>query len=208
MPVDTITIQTTIHGREFGLDVTGRPAYTLLDGSQEYGATAANGGLNGFYMRAGSALLSGPIAKSAVASSITDTAPQSTTESTLATINLPANLLGMNDGLELDMLWSCTNSAATKRIRGRFGGTVLWNLDLTTHLVYRLNFKFRNRNSLSSQIAQANSTTTFGPIGSVGAQTFTVDFSAAQALTITGQFPVAGTGTNTLGLEEYAVRAI
>lgn len=140
--------------------------------------------------------------------SIVDSAGQATTESTLFTLNLPANALGEDDGLLIDLLWSCTNSAAAKRIRARFGGAVLFNVDLTTHLVFRQSVKLRNRNSRAAQVSQANSTTNFGPIGSVGAQNFTVDFSAAQALTITGQFPVTGSGSNTLTLEEVTINGI
>lgn len=140
--------------------------------------------------------------------SIVDSAGQATTESTLFTLNLPANALGEDDGLLIDLLWSCTNSAAAKRIRARFGGTVLFNVDLTTHLVFRQSVKLRNRNSRAAQVSQANSTTNFGPIGSVGAQNFTVDFGVAQALTITGQFPVTGSGSNTLTLEEVTINGI
>lgn len=148
------------------------------------------------------------LARSAVASSITDSAGQSTTESTLKSLVIPANTLGVDDGLEISILWSCINSAATKRIRGRFGGTVLWNLDLTTHLTFRQNVILRNRGSRASQVGQANSTTIFSPIGSVGVQTFTVDFAAEQTLTLTGQFPVAGTGTNSLAIEAFSVKLI
>jgi hypothetical protein len=140
--------------------------------------------------------------------SITDTVGQATTETTLLTFNIPANALGSRDGLLLDLIWSCTNTAAAKRIRGRFGGTVLFNVDLTTHLVFRQSIKLRNRNSQAAQVSQGNSTTNFGPIGSVGVQTFTVDFAAAQVLTITGQFPVTGSGANTLALEEATINAV
>ena len=148
------------------------------------------------------------LGRSGIASSITDSPAQSTTESTLQTLVIPANTLGVNDGIEISILYSCTNTAATKRIRGRFGGSVLWNLDLTTHLTFRQDFILRNRNSLSSQIAQAASTTIFSPIGSVGVQTFTLDFAAEQTLTLTGQFPVAGTSLNTLAIEQYSVTLI
>lgn len=146
--------------------------------------------------------------KLATASSIVDSVGQATTESTLATLNIPAGALGANDGLQLDLIWSCTNTAAAKRIRARFGGTVLFNLDLTTHLVFRQSVKLRNRNSQSSQVSQGNSSTNFGPVGSVGVQTFTVDFATAQALTITGQFPVTGSSANTLTLEEATITAL
>lgn len=150
----------------------------------------------------------GNLLNMATPSSITDSVGQATTESTLLTLNIPANALGANDGLELDLLWSCTNTAAAKRLRARFGGTVLFNVDLTTHLVFRQSVKLRNRNSQSAQVSQGNSVTNFGPIGSVGAQTFTADLSVAQALTITGQFPVTGSSANTLTLEEATIRAI
>lgn len=144
----------------------------------------------------------------ATQAAITDTVPQGTTETTLYTLNLPAGALGEDDGLMLDIIWSCSNSAAAKRIRSRFGGSVLFNVDLNTHLVYRQSIKLRNRNSRASQVSQGNSVTNFGPIGSVDVQAFTVDFAAAQALTITGQFPVAGTGANDLTLEEVTITAI
>ena len=163
----------------------------------------------GSYVLANGLIMPGSyLGRSAVASSITDSPAQSITESTLQTLVIPANTLGVNDGIEISILYSCTNTAATKRIRGRFGGSVLWNLDLTTHLTFRQDFILRNRNSLSSQIAQAASTTIFSPVGSVGVQAFTLDFAAEQTFTLTGQFPVAGTSLNTLAIEQYSVTLI
>lgn len=124
----------------------------------------------------------------------------------LFTLDIPANTLGPNSSLEIMTLWSVPNSAATKRLRGRFGGVVLWNLDLTTHLTLQLPFFIRNRNSLSSQVFQANSTTVFGPIGSVGVQTSTIDFGSAQQFTVTAQWPVAGAGANNIVLESAIVK--
>lgn len=145
---------------------------------------------------------------SGLAQSITDSVGQGVTESALGSLLIPADTLGPDEGLEINILYSCTNSGAAKRIRGRFGGTVLWNFDLTTHLTFRYNYVFRNRNSRASQIAQANSSTVFSPIGSVGVQTFTVDFSQEQLLTLTGQFPVAGVGANSLAIEMFSVKII
>lgn len=129
---------------------------------------------------------------------IVDDATQGTTETTAFLVPIKAGWLGKNDGLMFFRHTTCTNSAAAKRMRARFGGTVLYNWDLTTHLYCQYLFTLRNQNSLSIQKAQANSTTALGPIGSVGEQTFNVDFSVDQALTFTFQFPVAGTGTNTI----------
>lgn len=44
---EDITVQTSIHGREFGLDVAGYPVYKLLDGTQERGITGTASGLSG-----------------------------------------------------------------------------------------------------------------------------------------------------------------
>jgi len=143
-----------------------------------------------------------------LSSGITDTAGQATTESTLKSLVIPAYLVNTSNGIEVEVLYSCTNSAAIKTIRGRFGGNVLWNLNLSTHLTEPFRFRLRNRGSYSSQIATPNSPTIYGQIGSVGVQTFTVDFTADQALTLTGQFGATGTGTNSVAIEEVTIRLI
>lgn len=140
--------------------------------------------------------------------SFTDTAGQATAESNLLSLAWPLNLFDGNDGFEVEGQFSCTNSAATKRVRGRFGGSVLFNLDLTTHQVFPFKFRVRNRGTRSSQVATPNSLTMYGAIGSVGVQTFNVDFGTAQTFTLTGQFPVTGTGTNSVGLEDVVVRMV
>lgn len=123
----------------------------------------------------------------------------------LFTLDIPANTLGPNSILRVRSLWTTPNSGATKRLRGRFGGTVLWNLDLTTHVSYPLEFILCNRNSLASQIAQANNLSWAVALASSVVQTFTVDFATAQQLTITAQWPVAGAGSNNITLESVFV---
>lgn len=123
----------------------------------------------------------------------------------LYTLDIPANTLGPNSVLRVRSLWTTPSSGATKRLRGRFGGTVLWNLDLTTHVSYPLEFILANRNSLASQIAQANNLSWAVALGSSAVQTFTVDFATAQQFTITAQWPVAGAGSNNITLESVMV---
>lgn len=123
----------------------------------------------------------------------------------LYTLDIPANTLGPNSVLRVRSLWTTPSSGATKRLRGRFGGTVLWNLDLTTHVSYPLEFILANRNSLASQIAQANNLSWAVALASSAVQTFTVDFATAQQLTITAQWPVAGAGSNNITLESVMV---
>lgn len=122
----------------------------------------------------------------------------------LYSLLIPAGTLGANSMLRVRCLWTVPNSAAAKRLRGRFGGTVLWNFDLTTNLSLSFEFVLANRNSLSSQIAQPNSSTSLGVVSSVGNQTFTVDFQTDQTFTMTAQWPVAGAGSNNITLE-YAI---
>jgi hypothetical protein len=126
----------------------------------------------------------------------------------LFTLDIPANTLGPNSVLRIRTLWTVPSSAATKRLRGRFGGIVLWNMDLSTHVSYPLEFILSNRNSRSSQIAQGNNLSWAVALGSSPVQTFSIDFATAQQLTITAQWPVAGTGANNITLESAFVEHI
>lgn len=171
-------------------------------------ATTIDSATGGIIHSSGGVVLPGSyLARRGLSSAITDSVGQGIIESTLASITVAANTLGINDGLEIDILWSCTNTAAVKRLRGLFGGTVLWNFDLSTNLGFRQNFILRNRNSQSSQVVQANTSTGFAPIV-VGVQTFGINFAVEQTLTFTGQFPVAGTSLNTMAVEEFSVKLI
>lgn len=117
---------------------------------------------------------------------------------------IPGNTLGPNSTLIARVKWSFTDpaTAATKRLRGRFGGTVLWNLDITTSVAFIQQYELSNRGSLASQIGSPNSTTSIGTFGSTNYQeSFTVDFATDQTFTITSQWPVAGAGTANITLE-------
>lgn len=119
----------------------------------------------------------------------------------LYSLTIPAGTLNANAALKMRMLWTVPSSAAAKRLRGRFGGNVLWNFDLTTNLSLPFEFLLVNRNSVASQICQPNSNVSLGVVSSVGNQTFTIDFSTDQTFTTTAQWPVAGAGSNNITLE-------
>ena len=119
----------------------------------------------------------------------------------LYSLTIPAATLNANAALKFRMLWTVPNSAAAQRLRGRFGGNVLWNFDLTTNLSLPFEFILTNRNSVASQICQPNTNVSLGVVSSVGNQTFTIDFSAEQTFTVTAQWPVAGAGANNITLE-------
>src|SRR5688500_6060251 len=77
------------------------------------------------------------LAQSAVAASHTG----NTTETTLATVTVPANAIGANGRLRVTSLWSHTNSANSKTLRVRFGGaagTIYTSLTVTTTLSTRV----------------------------------------------------------------------
>jgi hypothetical protein len=172
----------------------GAPGVYVLD---------ANGKPTGFSTPSGVTLHSIAMAAQNTPQSKSDA--DANESSALFTLDIPANTLGANSVLRIRTLWTTPSSAASKRLRGRFGGTVLWNLDLTTHVSYPLEFVLANRNSMASQIAQANNLSWAVALASSAVQTFTVDFATEQQLTITAQWPVAGVGSNNITLESVFV---
>lgn len=144
--------------------------------------------------------------KSAIASSKAD---DDANERDLAAIIIPRGAMQVNSALRITAHWTVPNSAATKRLRARFGGTVLYNLDITTSVAFTHQFVLMNRNSLSSQMGGPNNVASLSTFGSNAIQTaFTVDFATAQTLTLTGQWPVAGAGSNNITLEGYIVEVL
>jgi hypothetical protein len=108
------------------------------------------------------------------------------TETTIDTISIPGNLMGLNGSLEYVIRWSATNSANTKTFRARFGGTIVNDPQITsgTATIGMLG-RITNRNSLSSQLG-ANGSGVYS--GTPNAwRNATIDTSAAVNLTITAQ---------------------
>jgi len=129
-----------------------------------------------------------------------------TAENILATVTVPANLLGLNGGLLAYSTWSYTNSANVKTLRLRFGGIGGTQYLLTTRtteiLMHDLR-RIRNRNSASSQVGGANSSMLSGLGASASALiTSANDTTAAVDLVLTGAKASAG---ETLTLENYEV---
>lgn len=144
------------------------------------------------------------LAKSAVAVST----PASTTEEVLATITIPAGIIGDNGQLRVYTLWSSTSSANTKTPRVRFGGTsgtAFLSATLTTSATTQVMTLIRNRSSASSQVGNVATVTASFGVSSGSITTATVDTSVATTLVITGQKAVSG---ETLTLESYTVEVI
>lgn len=138
------------------------------------------------------------VGQSAVPASVTGTL----SETTLATIAIPAGAMGVNGSLRVTTKWSMPNNANTKTMFVRLGGTILGiNVGVTTTTAYNAVTMIQNRGAGNSQIG-----TNGGGIGNItGQPTATIDTTIAQNLTITGQL---GVGTDTLTLEGYTVEIL
>jgi len=137
-----------------------------------------------------------------------------TAENTLATITIPAGLMGANGILRVTTLWSWTNSANNKTTRVYFGaagagtgGTLYMSTLYTTTTGTRDQRQIANRNSASSQVGGANGFMTASGWGTTtgAVVTSTVNTGAASEVVFTGQKASAG---ETLTLESYLVELI
>ena len=128
----------------------------------------------------------------------------STSVVTLATITIPAGLLGANGKLKIYPLWATTNNANVKTLRAVFGGSVCTTM--TSQSVPNNSGLVIIRN-INNEAAQKCSS---GLVAGIGSSTGsiaspTVDTSAATTITITGQLAV---GTDTLTLEDLFVEVV
>ena len=135
--------------------------------------------------------------QSAVAASHTG----DTTEATLATITIPAGLLGANGQIEIETLWSYPNSANIKTARVRFGGQAVLGVQATNTQSRQEYVRVANRNAANSQVSQSTASDGYGSLNAPVITT-AVDTSADTNITITGQLASAA---ETITLESYRV---
>lgn len=132
--------------------------------------------------------------------------PADTTEDILATITVPAGLLGATGGLRSLAHFSFTNNANNKTIKARLGGiggTAFFSSVATTQLFLKADVSIWNRAAASQYGGGAQQFTGGG--GMVVSTTSTIDTSAATTLVFTGQKAVSG---DTLTLEGYTVELL
>lgn len=141
----------------------------------------------------------GAFAQDATAQSITGTL----TETTLATITIPAGSLGPNGSFEIETLWTVTNSANTKTLRVKLGSTAFANIAATTSASAQLHTRVANRNSAASQVGFPSANSSGFGVSSAAVTTGAVDTSQDAIVTITGQLASAG---ETITLESYVVK--
>lgn len=137
-------------------------------------------------------------------------APADVTEDILATVTIPANVMGVNGRLRITTLWTVTSSANNKIMRVRFGGiggTVYMQLTQTAIKTVRDQREIANRGSASSQVGADSSFYSAAGWGTATADinTSAVDTTADVDLVITGEKANAG---ETLRLESYLVELI
>ena len=128
----------------------------------------------------------------------------STSVVTLATITIPAGLLGANGKLKIYPLWATTNNANVKTLRAVFGGSTCTTM--TSQSVPNNSGLVIIRNT-NSESAQKTSSGLVAGIGSSfgGIALTTVDTTAATTLVISGQLAV---GTDTLTLEDLFIEVV
>lgn len=136
------------------------------------------------------------IAASGVAVPLTGTL----TETTLATVTVPAGAMGANGLIRVSSVWSYTNSANTKIVRARFGGTAVASGSYTTTASAPLNFITSNRASQSSQITGLSN----GLFSATANAPNTSAINTANAADIVLQGTLANVG-ETITLESYLV---
>lgn len=130
-----------------------------------------------------------------------------TNENILGTYTLPAGTMGANDIIEIDSLWTYTNSANNKLVFHRFGGTDFLAPTLTTSARSQLKCIIRAANSVSAQIGHVPTVVT--PYGSSGvsAVSGTVNTANNVTISIVGQKASAGETLTLLGYSIILRRA-
>jgi hypothetical protein len=128
----------------------------------------------------------------------------STSVVTLATITIPAGLLGANGKLKIYPLWATTNNANVKTLRLNIGGAVCSTMTSQSVPNNSGLLIIRNINSESAQKCSSGLVAGIGSsAGSIAA--LTVDTTAATTLVISGQLAV---GTDTMTLEDLFVEVV
>jgi hypothetical protein len=128
----------------------------------------------------------------------------STSAVTLATITIPAGLMGANGKLKIYPLWATTNNANVKTLRLNLGVAVCSTM--TSQSVPNNSGLLIIRNINSESVQKCSSGLVAGIGSSSGSiASPTVDTSAATTITITGQLAV---GTDTLTLEDLFIEVV
>lgn len=127
-----------------------------------------------------------------------------TLETELATMTVKGGLMGANGKLLVYPLWSMTNSAGSKTFKVKLGGSICYQVSLTTYVSAASLVIIRNFNSESVQKTANGLSAGLGATTSAISAT-TVNTAASQDLVVTGQLSSAG---DTMTLEGFLVEIV
>jgi hypothetical protein len=136
------------------------------------------------------------LSSSAVAVSCASTAA----DEILASLTIPAGIIGVNSILQIEPLWTSTSSANNKILKVKIAGVAVYSATRTTSVKEAPLIVLANRNSLASQIQPYDNT--YLTAGSGSPATYTIDFANSVTVDITGQRANSG---DTLKLEYFRV---
>lgn len=128
----------------------------------------------------------------------------STSVVTLATITIPAGLMGANGKLKIYPLWSTTNNANVKTLRATFSGSTCTTMASQSVPNNSGLVIIRNTNNEATQKCSSGLVAGIGSSSGSIAST-TIDTTAATTLVISGQLAV---GTDTMTLEDLFIEVV
>ncbi|MBN9125992.1 MAG: hypothetical protein J0I90_00165 [Nitrosospira sp.] len=134
------------------------------------------------------------LSSSAVAASCAST----NIDEILASFTIKSGVLGPNSILQIEPLWTFTNSANNKIIKVKVAGVTVYNNTRTTVAREAPLIVLANRNSLQSQVQPYDSN--YFTSGTGSPQTYAIDFSVNVTVEITGQ---RANGSEALKLEYF-----
>jgi hypothetical protein len=118
----------------------------------------------------------------------------------LGSFTVRAGIIGVNSIIQIEPLWTYTNSANNKILKVKIAGVAVYSATRTTSVKEAPLIVLANRNSLSSQIQPYDNT--YITAGSGSPATYTIDFANSVTVDITGQRANSG---DTLKLEYFRV---
>lgn len=112
-----------------------------------------------------------------------------TTEVTLATISVPANVMGLNGGLRVIVHYQISGTANTKFLRVKWGASTIFTVSYAAgdQISGISEFVIMNRNATNAQEIQGYYTSPTNVLTGLGVQTRATDTTAVTSVVITGQ---------------------
>jgi len=134
------------------------------------------------------------LSSSAVAASCASTAA----DEVLGSFTVRAGIIGVNSIIQIEPLWTFTNSANNKILKVRIGGVTVYSATRTTSVKEAPLIVLANRNSLASQIQPYDNA--YVTAGAGEPATYTINFANLVTVDITGQ---RANSSDTLKLEYF-----